>query len=119
MRRTVFLRFRLTGPIRFCKTIARLGNKSNLMKKLCLTILLFGVCCGIRVRADVLVYDSFFSLNPDPVNIATGEAVFWTDADGDGPYGIYSTAGYWNTVTDGYGIRFTQAGTYNYCHDNG
>jgi hypothetical protein len=87
------------------------------MKKLCLTILLFGVCCAIRVRADVLVYDSFFSLNPNPVNIATGEAVFWTDADGGGPYGIYG--GSWNTVTDGYGILFTQAGSYTYFDDNG
>ncbi|MDB6066180.1 MAG: Chitinase [Pedosphaera sp.] len=90
------------------------------MKKLCLTILLFGVCCAIRARADVLVYDSLFSLNPNPVHISTGEAVFWTDADGGGPYGIYATDGSWNTVTDNIsGIRFTQAGTYNYSDDNG
>jgi hypothetical protein len=89
------------------------------MKKLCLTILLFGVCCVICARADVLVYVTMFSLNPNPVHISTGEAVFWTDADGGGPYDIYATDSSWSTVTDSSGIRFTQAGTYNYYDVNG
>ncbi len=74
---------------------------------------------ALRARADVLVDVTFFSIFPDPVYISTGEAVFWTDADGGGPYGIYANNGSWQTQTDSYGIRFLQAGTYGYFDDNG
>lgn len=73
----------------------------------------------LPTRADVVVDVTLSSLSPNPVNIVTGEAVFWTDADGNGPYSIYANNGAWNTVTDGSGIRFTQVGTYAYYDDNG
>src|SRR5260221_4346937 len=66
---------------------------------------------ALSARANVLVYDSMSSLDPDPVNIAPGEAVFWTDGDGGGPYGIYARNGAWSTETDSSGIRFNQVGT--------
>ncbi|HEV2209698.1 MAG TPA: Ig-like domain-containing protein [Verrucomicrobiae bacterium] len=72
----------------------------------------------IAARADVLVYVTMFSLSPDPVTISVGQAVFWTDGDGGGPYGIYGIDG-WSTQTDSYGIQFNQAGTYSYYDDNG
>jgi hypothetical protein len=59
------------------------------------------------------------SLDPDPVNIAPGEKVYWTDADGGGPYSIYARNGAWNTYTDGPGIRFSQVGSFGYFDDNG
>jgi len=74
---------------------------------------------AIPALAGVIVDVTMFSLAPNPVNIVTGEAVFWTDADGGGPYSIYANSGSWSTVTDGYGVRFTQAGTYGYYDDNG
>ncbi len=69
-------------------------------------------------RAYVLVTVTMFSLDPNPVNITVGEAVFWTDGDGGGPYGIYGFDG-WNTETDSYGIQFLDVGTYYYYDDNG
>src|SRR5216684_492212 len=74
---------------------------------------------GVHAWADVIVSVTAFSLSPNPANISTGEAVFWTDGDGGGPYGIYSNAGLFNTETDSFGIRFTQAGSYGYYDDNG
>lgn len=87
------------------------------MKKLCLTILLFGVCCAVWAQGYVVVGVSIDGLSPDPVNIVTGEAVFWTDADGGGPYNIFGSG--WSTVTDGFGIQFIQAGQYLYSDDMG
>ena len=74
---------------------------------------------ALPTRADVLVDVTLSSLSPNPVNIVTGETVFWTDADGNGPYNIYANNSAWSTVTDGSGIRFLQAGTYGYFDDNG
>ena len=74
---------------------------------------------ALHVRADVVVQVTLFSLSPNPVNITTGEAVFWTDADGGGPYGIYANNGAWSTSTDSSGIRFLQPGTYYYYDDAG
>lgn len=85
-----------------------------------LTLLSFILALGaLPARADVVVQVTMFSLAPNPVNIVTGEAVFWTDGDGGGPYGIYANNGAWSTVTDDYGIRFMQAGSYRYYDDNG
>jgi len=72
---------------------------------------------GLHARADVLVSVTMFSLSPNPVNISTGEAVFWTDADGGGPYGIYFNGA--STQTDSGGLQFNQAGSYGYYDDNG
>jgi len=74
---------------------------------------------AMTARADALVSVTAFSLSPNPVNIVTGEAVYWTDSDGGGPYGIYSSTGQFNTETDGAGILFNQPGTYGYYDDNG
>lgn len=80
------------------------------------------LCClclaPFTVRADALVYVTLFSLRPDPVTISVGQAVYWTDGDGGGPYGIYGVDG-WSTETDSSGIQFNQPGTYNYYDDNG
>jgi hypothetical protein len=78
-----------------------------------------GIFGAVNVRADALVSVSAFSLSPNPVNIVTGEAVYWIDSDGGGPYGIYSSTGQFNTETDSNGILFDQPGTYGYYDDNG
>ena len=93
--------------------------KQGICTRSCL--ILCNLCLSLSAfcaRADVLVNVSMFSLFPDPVTIATGEAVFWTDADGGGPYGIYFFNG-WYTQTDSYGLIFYQQGSYNYYDDNG
>jgi hypothetical protein len=74
---------------------------------------------ALRVHADALVSVSLNGLDPSTVTIFPGDAVYWTDADGNGPYGIYSDIGAWNTVTDGNGILFMQTGSYGYYDDNG
>jgi hypothetical protein len=72
----------------------------------------------VYARADVTVVVTLSSLSPNPVNISTGEAVFWTDGDGGGPYGIYFNGG-GSTETDGSGFSFSQPGSYGYYDDNG
>jgi hypothetical protein len=84
-----------------------------------LTLLsLLVVLAALRSNADQLVDVTFFSLSPNPVYIVTGEAVYWTDADGGGPYQIFGNAG-WSTVTDGPGVQFLSTGTYGYYDDAG
>jgi hypothetical protein len=74
---------------------------------------------ALAAQADILVRVTLLSLSPNPVYITTGEAVFWTDADGGGPYGIYASNGSWSTTTDSSGIQFLQPGTYPYYDDAG
>lgn len=64
------------------------------------------------------VIDDGFSFSPDPVNIVTGEAVFWVD-DGSGPYLISSSTGAWTPFETPGGILFTVPGTYDYSDDFG
>ena len=93
--------------------------EGNLRRNALIVLGLIFALGAIPIRADVFVNVTMFSLAPNPVNILTGEAVFWTDADGCGPYSIYANNGAWNTVTDAGGIQFPQAGVYAYYDDNG
>lgn len=67
---------------------------------------------------QVVVTDDGFSFSPDPVNIVTGEDVYWMD-DGSGPYLIISDTGAWPTFYTPVDILFTQPGTYGYHDDVG
>lgn len=82
------------------------------------SIVTFLVLCGFRTRADVFVLDDGFSFSPDPVNIVTGEAVFWSD-DGSGPYAIISDSSAWSSFYTPGGVLFTAPGTYSYHDDVG
>jgi hypothetical protein len=82
--------------------------------------LLFAAVGALRAEAQVQVtITSSAPPDPDPVYIATGDAVFWIDGDGLGPYGIYASDGSWNTVTGGSAVQFNAPGTYTYTTDAG
>jgi hypothetical protein len=82
-------------------------------------LVLSAVCLApLAAHAYALVTVTLSSLRPNPVFITVGDAVFWTEGDGWGPYGIYGLDG-WYTETDSYGIQFNRAGTYDYYDDNG
>lgn len=76
------------------------------------------VVCAFHARADAVVTDDGSILDPDPVVIVTGEAVFWQDT-GFGPYVISSVSGpaSFSTQTGGAGILFTIPGHYYYDDD--
>ena len=75
------------------------------------------VLCPAPVKADVIVSVGLFSgLSPDPVNIVVGEAVFWIDGDGFGPYSIFGFGPPFDTPG---GIQFLQPGSYQYFDDLG
>ena len=96
-------------------------NRGTLQAKAWLAIIVFSTISALgalRARADALVNVSLNGLDPSTVTIFAGDAVYWTDADGNGPYGIYGDAG-WSTVTDGNGVLFSQTGSYGYYDDNG
>jgi hypothetical protein len=76
------------------------------------------ILCAFQANAQTQVLDDGFSLTPDPVNIIVGGIVSWMD-DGTGPYQIISDTGAWTTFSTPGGIRFSQAGTYNYRDDVG
>lgn len=79
---------------------------------------LLATVCALQAQPYVTVTDNGFTFSPDPVNIVTGQAVYWVD-DGSGPYTIFSTTSSWSPVTTPGGILFTAAGTYSYFDDAG
>ncbi len=81
-----------------------------------LTIGLFAAPITARAQPYVTVTDDGFSLNPDPVYIVAGMAVYWVD-DGSGPYTIYSLNGDWSPFPTPGGLLFNVPGTYQYYDD--
>ena len=90
------------------------GVKKQLLAGFCLCIAGFLLCP--QTQADVVVSVRFSGLNPNPVNIVTGEIVYWVDADGGGPYTIFINSQAFGTD---FGLQFNQPGTYNYSDDVG
>ncbi len=90
------------------------GVKKQLLAGFCLCIA--GLLLCSQTQADVVVSVRFSGLSPNPVNIVTGEIVYWVDADGGGPYTIFINSQAFQTD---FGLQFNQAGTYPYSDDVG
>ena len=90
----------------------------DLLKNISNSVVLVLALYGFQAYADVSVLDDGFSFSPDPVNIVTGEAVFWSD-DGTGPYEIISDSSAWTPFYTPGGVLFLTPGTYTYHDDFG
>src|SRR5882757_2275254 len=76
-------------------------------------LVMFMVAVFSTPATAATVYVSYFGLSENPVNIKTGDVVYW--AEGDPDFGPYSITGGWGTIFTPGGIRFNVApGAYSY-----